>query len=131
MSRQVFYEGLEGQHFVQALRLVADTLQQNAASFVAPNNRAQANATPGNSIDLNYYNDIVQYEDASWVEANCNAISFYNLGVTTAYVNNVPLIQFQGFSIGGNQGEVDRTKYNIKFSGVGQNQLVIIKKVYR
>lgn len=72
------------------------------------------------------------------VEANCADVAFINYGRTTLIVNNSIRIppaatagQFNMITIGGNIGEIDRTKYICRFSGVGTMDALIIRRNYK
>jgi hypothetical protein len=72
----------------------------------------------------------IQYDTAQSIPTNCNSIIFINLGTTTAIIENVTLAPTQSFAIDGNACEFTDTTIQINFSGVGNNNLVVVKKVY-
>ena len=64
--------------------------------------------------------------------SNCADITFKNFGVEQLIVNDVvPLSTGDFITVAGNVGEIDRTKYHVKFTtGVGTKIAVIIKRNY-
>ena len=79
---------------------------------------------------LVYYTEVKNYYDDSYMESNCNAITFLNVGTNTVNVNGIDLQQSQSFIVGGNRGEIDSTQYYVQFTGAGSNNLAVIRKLY-
>jgi hypothetical protein len=72
----------------------------------------------------------INYITAQSIPTNCNSIIFINLGTTTAIIESVVLAPSQSFAIDGNQDEFTDSVIQINFSGVGNNNLVVVKKVF-
>ena len=72
----------------------------------------------------------IQYDTAQSIPTNCNSIIFINLGTTTAIIENVTLAPTQSFTIDGNACEFTDATIQINFSGAGNNNLVVVKKVF-
>jgi hypothetical protein len=70
------------------------------------------------------------YNVAQSIPTNCNSITFINLGTTLAIVENVTIQPTQSFAIDGNSLEFTEGTLQINFSGVGNNNLVVVKKIY-
>lgn len=80
---------------------------------------------------LNKYTPFfINYSTAQNIPTNCNSITFINLGTTVAIVENVTIQPSQSFSIDGNACEYMETTLQINFSGVGNNNLVVVKKIF-
>lgn len=62
--------------------------------------------------------------------ANCNSITFRNIGTSNCWINDYLLIPSDYLSINGNLYEIDVTTYNIKFSA-NTGVLAIIRKTYK
>ena len=62
--------------------------------------------------------------------SNCNSITFLNLGTNIANVDGIPLQQNQSLAILGNYNEINTKAYDIFFTGVGTNNLAVIRKIY-
>jgi hypothetical protein len=72
------------------------------------------------------------YATPSFVQTNCNTITFINLGTATAYIDQqVPILQNQSFSIEGNECEITNHVFQITFDttvpGTYNNVLVVLK----
>lgn len=76
-------------------------------------------------------------ENGGPIESDCNAITFVNYGTNVLVVNNnirvpAPAVagQLSFYTIEGNRGEIDRTKYTYKFEGAGNSDAIAIRKIY-
>jgi hypothetical protein len=72
------------------------------------------------------------YATSSFIQTNCNSVTFTNLGTATAYIDQlVPLLQNQSLTIDGNECEITRHIFQVTFdtsvSGATNNLLVILK----
>lgn len=64
-----------------------------------------------------------------WAEGN--SIGFKNKGTGIAYINNYPLAPTEFVSFGGNEGEIDITKWKIVFApGAVTNEVWVFRKKY-
>ncbi len=77
-----------------------------------------------------YYNDMVLLSKPQQVESMCAEITFYNKGVSTMVVNEIPFPPGTGIAFDGKDGQLDTTKYNLRFIGSGQNGAFVIRKCY-
>ena len=59
----------------------------------------------------------------------CNAILFFNIGSTTAYVNNIPIPAGASISFNGNCHERDTTNYDIRFATGAGSSLSVVRKI--
>lgn len=62
--------------------------------------------------------------------ANCNSINIINIGTATAIVNGVEIAAGDQYYAQGNENEYNVTRYRISFTGVGTEQIYIIRKIY-
>jgi hypothetical protein len=72
----------------------------------------------------------INYDTPQSIPTNCNSIIFINLGTSTAIIENVTLAPSQSFAIDGNAQEFTDATIQINFTGGGNNNLVVIKKVF-
>lgn len=77
-----------------------------------------------------YYNEVKIFLLPGNIEANCNGITFINTGTNAATVNGITLQPNQSLVLDGNRNEIDRTSYYCNFTGLGVNQLTVIRKLY-
>lgn len=99
------------------------------AGQMTPQAASQINAMLAGA-PVKYNVNVVIYNNSQYIEANCNQILFYNQGTSNVNVNGVILAQNVGWSIPGNLGEMDVTKYNAVFDNTGSNSLLVIRKNY-
>lgn len=91
----------------------------------------QPGVTPGSRKgDRQYYVQPVQITRNQYIEANCNAIMFFNIGTSNASLNGIVLAPGIGFSIPANLGEMDVTKWQVQFDAPTGNNLLVVRKNY-
>ena len=81
-------------------------------------------------MDRKYRIELLQYQQNIVIDANCNNITFINIGAINVKVNSFTLVPNSSLSIGGNENEIDVTKYTISFAGATNGNIVVIKKVF-
>lgn len=113
-----FYEGLSNGQFVEML------IDPSLLTSASPQNNAILQQ------DRQFVVDTILRTESGYVDANCNQIMFYNQGTSVVTINGVTLAANVGWSIPGNYGEKDVTKYNAIFSGGGVNSLLVVRKNY-
>lgn len=79
---------------------------------------------------IKYTPFFINYDIAQTIPTNCNSILFINQGTTTVIVENITIAPSQSFSIDGNEMEYMEATIQINFSGAGNNNLVVVKKVF-
>jgi hypothetical protein len=72
----------------------------------------------------------IAYNTAQSIPTDCNSIIFINSGTTNAVIENVILAPSQSFVIDGNELEYTTATLQINFTGAGQNNLVVVKKIF-
>ena len=78
----------------------------------------------------NYTPVFIAYNTGQTIPTDCNSIIFINLGTTNAIIENVTLAPSQSFVIDGNENEYTTATLQVNFSGAGQNNLVVVKKIF-
>jgi hypothetical protein len=78
----------------------------------------------------NYTPVFIAYNTPQSIPTDCNSIIFINLGTTNAVIENVTLAPSQSFVIDGNENEYTSATLQINFTGAGQNNLVVVKKIF-
>lgn len=69
--------------------------------------------------------------NGEYIQADCADITFINYGTVDLILNSViritaPVVgQFNWITIAANEGEIDSTKYEIKFSGVNGDAVAL------
>jgi hypothetical protein len=78
----------------------------------------------------NYVPVFIAYNTPQSIPTDCNSIIFINLGTTTALIENVSIAPSQSFVIDGNENEYTTATLQINCTGAGQNNLVVVKKIF-
>lgn len=79
---------------------------------------------------ISYNVQFQTYNIFGQVESRCNSITFVNNGSATAVINGLNILSGQSFSISGNTNEIDKTVYNLSFTGGGTQEVIVIRKIY-
>jgi hypothetical protein len=72
----------------------------------------------------------IAYNTAQSIPTDCNSIIFINSGTTNAVIENVIVAPSQSFVIDGNELEYTTATLQINFTGAGQNNLIVVKKIF-
>ena len=72
----------------------------------------------------------IAYNTDQSIPTDCNSIIFINSGTTNAVIENVILAPSQSFVIDGNELEYTTATLQINFTGAGQNNLIVVKKIF-
>jgi hypothetical protein len=69
------------------------------------------------------------YGKSTSIESFCYAISFTrpNTGTSEVQVNGIPLAAGQTLSISQNVGDIDNSRYEIRFDNSGLNELWVVR----
>ena len=79
----------------------------------------------------NYKVDTLTLVQNQAVRSDCADITFFNQGTAPVLLNSaITLPQGSSIVFSANNGEIDRTLYNISFSGAGTQRLVVFRKIY-
>ena len=65
------------------------------------------------------------------IRSECNQLTIINTGAATAVLNGVELLTGDQYISPGNENELNLTRYRLSFTGVGTNQVIVIRKIYQ
>ena len=65
------------------------------------------------------------------VVSNCNQLTVLNTGTATAVLNGVNILPGDQYISPGNENELNLTRYRLAFSGIGTNEVLVIRKIYQ
>jgi hypothetical protein len=65
------------------------------------------------------------------VRSECNQLTVINTGTTTAVLNGLEIAPGDQYVSPGNENELNLTRYRLSFTGVGTEQVLIIRKIYQ
>jgi len=78
-----------------------------------------------------YYEDFKLLNTPQEVISNCNSLTVLNNGTATAVLNGVEIIPGAQYVILCNENELNETRYRLSFTGVGTEQVLVIRKIYQ
>ena len=82
-----------------------------------------------NLIDFTEYFQL--YNTPQQVRTDCNAITIINTGTATAIIDGLQLVPGGQYISPGNENEINRTNYNLRFTGAGTEEVLVIRKIYK
>ena len=65
------------------------------------------------------------------VRSECNQLTVINTGTTTAVLNGLEIQPGDQYVSPGNENELNLTRYRLSFTGVGTEQVLVIRKIYQ
>jgi hypothetical protein len=80
---------------------------------------------------LNFTEDFQLYNQTQIVKSDCNSLTIVNIGTATAILNGLEIAAGAQYVILGNENELNVTRYNLSFTGVGTEIVMVIRKIYK
>lgn len=71
------------------------------------------------------------YNSPAEIVSECNSITFINTGTSQMQINGVNLAPGDQLVSQGNEGELNKTRYRLSFSGAGTEVCTVIRKIYK
>lgn len=65
------------------------------------------------------------------VRSECNQLTIINTGTATAVLNGLEIAPGDQYVSPGNENELNLTRYRLSFTGVGTEQVLVIRKIYQ
>jgi hypothetical protein len=65
------------------------------------------------------------------VRSDCNQLTVINTGGATAVLNGLEIAPGDQYVSPGNENELNITRYRLSFTGVGTEQVLVIRKIYQ
>ena len=65
------------------------------------------------------------------VVSNCNQLTVINTGTASAVLNGVVITPGSQYVSVGNENELNLTRNRLAFTGVGTNEVLVIRKIYQ
>jgi len=78
----------------------------------------------------NFQEDLQLYNIPNEVKSDCNSITIVNIGTATAIINGLEILPNAQYISLGNEGEINKTRYRLSFSGAGTEKVLVIRKVF-
>jgi hypothetical protein len=80
---------------------------------------------------INYYEKFELVNTPQEIIADCNSLTIVNIGTATAIINGLEIAPAAQYYAPGNETEFNSTRYRLSFTGVGSNQVLLIRKIYK
>lgn len=65
------------------------------------------------------------------VRSDCNQLTVINTGTATAILNGLEIAPGDQYVSPGNENELNLTRYRLSFTGIGTEQVLVIRKIYQ
>jgi hypothetical protein len=65
------------------------------------------------------------------VRSECNQLTVINTGTATAVLNGLEISPGDQYVSPGNENELNLTRYRLSFTGLGTEQVLVIRKIYQ
>jgi hypothetical protein len=65
------------------------------------------------------------------VRSECNQLTIINTGTATAVLNGLEIAPGDQYVSPGNENELNLTRYRLSFTGLGTEQVLVIRKIYQ
>ena len=79
----------------------------------------------------NFYEYIQLYSIPSELRSDCNSITVVNVGTSVAFIDGLAIAVGNQYVSQGNENELNTTKYRLSFDNFGDNQVLVIRKIYK
>ena len=80
---------------------------------------------------IQFYEYFQLYNQPSEVRSECNSITVVNTGTATAIIDGLVILPGAQYYSPGNENEINMTRYRISFTGIGTEQVLVIRKLYK
>jgi hypothetical protein len=65
------------------------------------------------------------------IKSECNALTIVNTGTATAIIEGLQIAPNAQYYAPGNENEINMTRYRLSFTGVGTEQVLVIRKIFK
>jgi len=80
---------------------------------------------------IDFYEKFELINTPGEIIADCNSLTVVNTGTATAVINGLEIAAAAQYYAPGNETEFNSTRYRLSFAGVGTNQVLLIRKIYK
>lgn len=80
---------------------------------------------------IKFYEYFQLYNSPQELRAECNSLTVINTGTATAIIDGLEIAPNAQYYSPGNENEFNETRYRLSFSGVGTEQVLVIRKIYK
>jgi hypothetical protein len=80
---------------------------------------------------INFYEKFELVNTPQEIISDCNSLTIVNTGTATAVVNGLEIAPAAQYYAPGNESEFNSTRYRLSFTGLGTQQVLVIRKLYK
>jgi hypothetical protein len=80
---------------------------------------------------IDFYEKFELINTPSEIIADCNSLTIVNTGTVTAVLNGLEIAPAAQYIAPGNESEFNSTRYRLSFAGVGTEEVLLIRKIYK
>ena len=80
---------------------------------------------------IDFYEKFELVNTPQEIIADCNSLTIVNTGTATAVVNGLEIAPAAQYYAPGNETEFNSTRYRLSFTGLGTEQVLVIRKIYK
>jgi hypothetical protein len=80
---------------------------------------------------IDFYEKFELINTPGEILADCNSLTVVNTGTATAVINGLEIAPAAQYYAPGNETEFNSTRYRLSFTGIGTEQVLLIRKIYK
>ena len=80
---------------------------------------------------IDFYEKFELVNTPQEIIADCNSLTIVNTGTVNAVVNGLEIAPAAQYYAPGNESEFNSTRYRLSFTGLGTQQVLVIRKIYK
>jgi len=80
---------------------------------------------------INYYEKFELVNTPQEIISDCNSLTIVNTGSVIAVVNGLEIAPAEQYYAPGNESEFNTTRYRLSFTTAGNQQVLVIRKIYK
>jgi hypothetical protein len=80
---------------------------------------------------INFYEKFELVNTPQEIISDCNSLTIVNTGGATAVVNGLEIAPAAQYYAPGNETEFNSTRYRLSFTGLGTEEVLVIRKIYK
>jgi len=80
---------------------------------------------------INYFEKFEIVNTPQEIISDCNSLTVVNIGTATAILNGLEVAPNAQYISTGNETEFNTTRYRLSFTGVGTQEVILIRKIYK
>jgi len=80
---------------------------------------------------IDFYEKFELVNTPQEIISDCNSLTIVNTGTVNAVVNGLEIAPAAQYYAPGNESEFNTTRYRLSFTAAGNQQVLVIRKIYK